>query len=950
MADNTITKRYDLRTIGVQKVLSDLESVNKQLEKIAQAKKGLNNSKGTTADPAQVAKYTRELEKQLLAEQKLEQQRIKTQREALKLAKDQEALSKATQVQQKAERGSINEAKKIISELTKAKNNLNLSTKEGKKLNEEYNRVIEKQNAFIRKNADEETKRFRNIGNYGTKFKAMIAGLAGGGLALAGASILSGITSSIKNAEEEALQAEKSMRLLRNTLLNMGRESYFDNLIGEADKLAKQFTYLDNDDIVMAQEKLVLYGKVSAKQLHELIRVAVDLSARLGIDMPEATSVLIKALEGNSKPLKEMGINMKDGKDVAERYDIIINQLGTSINGTAEDFAKSSEGMKASARQMRKDLEEEIGNNLLPLLNKFYELTNKAVIGLKFFFDWSKTGQSEMRADVISEQLNLVGSATQLLTIQQKKYNDAVKEGKITQQEANKALERFITNQTKQMKSSLDKSYQEGAFGSNNNFEGTAMARAQYNAFVAASRSFKVLDNNAINPNAGAGGESDEEKKKRQDAEKARTEKINKEKLDMERVAYESSLILLDDYHREVAIRTKKFEDDMKILKNGTAEQKAVVEEAYQKDLSDIYTKYSNINIEQVDATIKKLDDADDKRLEELAKKMKEEQKLKAEKHKEDLEWEEQFNKDLEDTMIQAKENMARIEKEKQDEIYRLRKQAFDGAMQLAEQYFKGLADMRLKESDSAYQSNLKALELEKQKMLAKSGSLAEDQAIEAQYAQKAKDEEKKNNEERQQIILKQLAMEFALASMRALSTSNSVMEGIINMAVVLGTYLMARKNAMQSFEDGGVVPTSTGGDITGPSHSEGGIPFNYEAQGEELAIINKNSSNDKGTYSVTGTPREIASAINEIGGGVSFQRGAKLTKFEYGGQLGRSITAPSFSSTSSAGQTSQDVSAFMGSIMHLNSRIDNLKVSLDISDVRKADSKYVKQTKVGTL
>ena len=83
------------------------------------------------------------------------------------------------------------------------------------------------------------------------------------------------------------------------------------------------------------------------------------------------------------------------------------------------------------------------------------------------------------------------------------------------------------------------------------------------------------------------------------------------------------------------------------------------------------------------------------------------------------------------------------------------------------------------------------------------------------------------------------------------------------------------------------------GGFTKGPSYADGGIPMTVKSTGQKIeveggeAIINKKSMADNRTYRVEGTPREIASAINEIdGNGVSFDKGANITLFKKGGVM----------------------------------------------------------------
>ncbi len=63
----------------------------------------------------------------------------------------------------------------------------------------------------------------------------------------------------------------------------------------------------------------------------------------------------------------------------------------------------------------------------------------------------------------------------------------------------------------------------------------------------------------------------------------------------------------------------------------------------------------------------------------------------------------------------------------------------------------------------------------------------------------------------------------------------------LIPIAAATVLYAVQRGNInAQKFEQGGMVPTKTGGEIKGNRHSQGGIKFNYEAEDQELAILTR--------------------------------------------------------------------------------------------------------------
>ena len=203
------------------------------------------------------------------------------------------------------------------------------------------------------------------------------------------------------------------------------------------------------------------------------------------------------------------------------------------------------------------------------------------------------------------------------------------------------------------------------------------------------------------------------------------------------------------------------------------------------------------------------------------------------------------------------------------------------------------------------------------------------------------------------------MAIEFAVATIKAISTSTTIYEGLIKEAVVLGEYLFALSTLnSQSFEQGGMVPTSSGGPINGPSHANGGVPFNYEAQGGELAIINKNSAQSNKQISVSGTPMQIASAINEIGGGVSFSHGAKVRKFEYGGSLGAKVQPPVFASYYSTGSNANNsnedstilFAKTMDAVIAISNKVESLKVEINPTMVQDYNDAKQKLISIATL
>jgi hypothetical protein len=135
-----------------------------------------------------------------------------------------------------------------------------------------------------------------------------------------------------------------------------------------------------------------------------------------------------------------------------------------------------------------------------------------------------------------------------------------------------------------------------------------------------------------------------------------------------------------------------------------------------------------------------------------------------------------------------------------------------------------------------------------------------------------------------------------------------------------------------------------------------------YEAEVDELAIIRTKNAPKGKQFSISGTWTQIASKLNQLGGGVSFAPGAKASQFEYGGTLGESLQAPVFVASSNTGglnvEVLERIEERLGTLndgleknaVETNKRFDRLQVFQVTSSVTKAQAKEAKQNQIGNL
>ena len=155
------------------------------------------------------------------------------------------------------------------------------------------------------------------------------------------------------------------------------------------------------------------------------------------------------------------------------------------------------------------------------------------------------------------------------------------------------------------------------------------------------------------------------------------------------------------------------------------------------------------------------------------------------------------------------------------------------------------------------------------------------------------------------------------------------------------------------------------GGKLKGPSHSDNnGMPVinpktnDVQAylEGDE-GIINRRSMNDSNQYTISGTPSQIASKINSIGGGVDWFGGATISKFKSGGLFNWSRTQPpvfnsqiqKFEEADRQSETDDRMDRAERMIEAL-AKEQTKKVVVSSKEMSKSQKENFKQTEIGTL
>lgn len=126
-------------------------------------------------------------------------------------------------------------------------------------------------------------------------------------------------------------------------------------------------TKYDDDDTAAMQAHLAMFN-LTGQQIKTLTPLVQDLAAAQGIDLASAGDAVGKALMGNAKALKAIGVNFKATGDSAKDYAAIQQILNQQVGGFAENEGKTAAGQAAILANQFGDLQESVGAALVPAL------------------------------------------------------------------------------------------------------------------------------------------------------------------------------------------------------------------------------------------------------------------------------------------------------------------------------------------------------------------------------------------------------------------------------------------------------------------------------------------------------------------------------------------------------------------------------------------------------
>lgn len=202
----------------------------------------------------------------------------------------------------------------------------------------------------------------------------MVAGGILTGVGVAGALAM-------KDWVDQAATAQAAMAIANQTLSNFSSNSgkSLTDLQAVMADVGQAAVRMGFDD----EEASVVFAKLTAVTkdstiANKAVASAMDLARYKGISLADAGLAIQKAMQGNAKILKEMGIAAEDGATAMD----ILNDVNSVVGGTAE---KSSKQFKVQMEIMDvqiQNVKEALGNQFLPILSTIVTKISDFVGGL----------------------------------------------------------------------------------------------------------------------------------------------------------------------------------------------------------------------------------------------------------------------------------------------------------------------------------------------------------------------------------------------------------------------------------------------------------------------------------------------------------------------------------------------------------------------------------------
>lgn len=175
-----------------------------------------------------------------------------------------------------------------------------------------------------------------------------------------------------KNSIKESAQASAVMAQVKVNVENAGLS--YETTGKQIEEYSKKQIQMGFDDeaTALSMSKLILITGDYSKAL-KLNQLAMDLARSKGIDLETATKQISLVTQGNTKALKEYGIELSDTATISD----VLNEAQKKLSGSAQAYSETAQGKLDIVKEQWSNIQQEVGDKLMPTLLKLFDSFEK---------------------------------------------------------------------------------------------------------------------------------------------------------------------------------------------------------------------------------------------------------------------------------------------------------------------------------------------------------------------------------------------------------------------------------------------------------------------------------------------------------------------------------------------------------------------------------------------
>jgi hypothetical protein len=214
------------------------------------------------------------------------------------------------------------------------------------------------------------------VGGFASKFGGMAKGLAiAGGAAAAAGALAFGKSSIDAYKESEVAQTALQTAFEKFPQLAGANADALRNL----NEQRARSTKFDDDATAAAQATLAQFG-LTEDQLLKVTPLLQDYAEKTGKDLTTAATDVGKAMLGQGRAFKSVGLDLKDTGSAAGNFDQLIGGLTSSVGGFAEVAGGTATGKSEILKNQFGELQEKVGGALVPALSGLTDILLQRVL------------------------------------------------------------------------------------------------------------------------------------------------------------------------------------------------------------------------------------------------------------------------------------------------------------------------------------------------------------------------------------------------------------------------------------------------------------------------------------------------------------------------------------------------------------------------------------------